>query len=98
LGTLGACSRATPRQRRLQLSGAKQVQELFELWGLADWTIIIGLGELASTVLFLIPRTAVVGTLLLSAYLGGAIVTHMQRAESFATLPWYSWWPGSLPV
>ncbi|WP_049038338.1 DoxX family protein [Elizabethkingia anophelis] len=44
----------------------------------------IGLIEIISLILFLIPRTAVLGTLLLVAYLGGAIVTHLQHQESIA--------------
>lgn len=42
---------------------------------------IIGLVEIISLVLFLIPRTAILGTLLLIAYLGGAIVTHLQHQQ-----------------
>jgi len=41
---------------------------------------LIAIGEILSVVLFLIPRTASLGTLLLSAYMGGAIATHMQSA------------------
>lgn len=42
---------------------------------------IIGLVEIISLVLFLISRTAIIGTLLLIAYLGGAIVTHLQHQQ-----------------
>ncbi len=49
---------------------------------LLGWILIIGIGELVSTILFLIPRTAVPGTLLLSSYFGGAIVAHMMQRES----------------
>ena len=45
---------------------------------------IIGLVEIISLVLFLIPRTAILGTLLLIAYLGGAIVTHLQHQQPIA--------------
>lgn len=41
----------------------------------------IGILEITSLILFLIPRTGVLGTLLLAAYLGGAIVTHLQHHE-----------------
>lgn len=47
---------------------------------------LVAIGEILSVVLFLIPRTASLGTLLLSAYMGGAIATHMQAmppAESY---------------
>lgn len=45
---------------------------------------IIGLVEIISLILFLIPRTAIIGTLLLIAYLGGAIVTHLQHQQPIA--------------
>jgi uncharacterized membrane protein YphA (DoxX/SURF4 family) len=37
--------------------------------------------ELVSAVLFLLPRTSVLGTLLLTAYMGGAIATHVTTAQ-----------------
>ena len=49
---------------------------------LVGWILIIGIGELVSAILFLVPRTAVPGTLLLSSYFGGAIVAHMMQRES----------------
>jgi len=44
---------------------------------LGDWRIIIALGEITSTLLFLFPRTNKWGTILLSSYMGGAIIVHM---------------------
>ena len=44
---------------------------------LADWRIIIALGEIVSALLFLLPKTYRYGTLLLSSYMGGAIIIHM---------------------
>jgi len=44
---------------------------------LADWRIIIAIGEIVSSLLFLIPKTNKLGTILLSSYLGGAIIIHM---------------------
>ena len=44
---------------------------------LADWRIIIAIGEIVSALLFLIPKTNKLGTVLLSSYLGGAINIHM---------------------
>jgi DoxX-like family len=43
-------------------------------------SVILGLGIvlLASTVLYLIPRTAVLGAILLTGYLGGAVATHVR--------------------
>jgi len=46
--------------------------------------ILVGLGilEITCTVLYAIPRTAVLGAILLTGYLGGAIVTHLRIGES----------------
>ena len=44
----------------------------------------IGVIEIISLILFIIPRTGVIGTLLLAAYLGGAIVTHLQHQQPVA--------------
>jgi prepilin signal peptidase PulO-like enzyme (type II secretory pathway) len=51
--------------------------------GVGDWITIIGLGLLVSLVLFAVPKTKNIGTLLLSAYFGGTIVFHMALGEAF---------------
>lgn len=66
-----------------KLIGVQQVVETVEKWGLRDHLILIGIGELVSAVLFFIPLTSSLGLLLLSAYLGGAIATHMQNGEPY---------------
>lgn len=43
----------------------------------------IGLFELACVVIYMIPRTAVLGAILVSAYLGGAIATHVRIGDVF---------------
>ena len=43
---------------------------------------VLGLIEILSVVLFIIPRTGLLGTLLLVAYLGGAIATHLEHNQS----------------
>ncbi len=42
----------------------------------------IGVVELLTLILFIIPRTGIIGALLLIAYMGGAIATHLQNQES----------------
>jgi DoxX-like family len=66
-----------------KLLGPADLVEMLQKWGLGDQRILIGVGELTSALLFLIPRTHSLGVLLLSAYMGGAIVTHMQHGESY---------------
>jgi hypothetical protein len=55
----------------------------FIKWGLEGKLLMIGIGELIAAILFFIPRTSSLGVLLLSAHLGGAIVTHMSNGEMF---------------
>ena len=40
--------------------------------------VALGIVLLASTVLYLVPRTAVLGAILLTGYLGGAVATHVR--------------------
>jgi hypothetical protein len=39
----------------------------------------LGLIEIACVILFAIPRTGILGTLLLASYMGGAIATHLEH-------------------
>ncbi len=66
-----------------KLAGIEQMTESMTRYGLADQITMIGLGELAAFLLFLVPRTTSAGVLLLSAHMGGAIVTHMQHGEPY---------------
>ena len=43
----------------------------------------LGIVELACMVLYVIPRTAVLGAILMTAYLGGATATHVRIGEPF---------------
>ena len=47
--------------------------------------LALGLGilELACVVLYLIPRTAVLGAILLTGYLGGAVATHVRIGDPY---------------
>jgi len=52
-----------------------------------DIRLALGLGivELVCTVIYVIPRTSVLGAILLTGYLGGAIATHVRIGEPFVT-------------
>lgn len=58
-----------------------------EMFAKLGWGIevmkTIGVIEIAVAILFLIPRTAFIGAILLSAYLGGAIATHVRINDQF---------------
>lgn len=45
--------------------------------------VALGIVELGCVVLFLIPRTAVLGAILLAGYLGGATATHVRAGDPF---------------
>jgi len=45
---------------------------------------LIGIIEIVSLILFIVPRTGVLGTLLLAAYMGGAIATHLEHQQPIA--------------
>jgi hypothetical protein len=52
-------------------------------------SVILGLGVvlLTCTILYLIPRTAVLGAILLTGYLGGAVASHLRAEDgAFAVL------------
>jgi hypothetical protein len=49
----------------------------------ASCLVPLGVTLLAITVLYAIPRTAVLGALLLTAYLGGAVATHVRMGQPF---------------
>ena len=48
-------------------------------------TVIIALGILllTCTIIYLIPRTAVLGAILLTGYLGGAVATHVRAGQGW---------------
>jgi hypothetical protein len=43
----------------------------------------VGLLELVCTAIYLVPRTSFFGAILLSAYLGGAVATHLRIGDPF---------------
>lgn len=55
--------------------------------GKMGWTMevmfYIGIVELVCTVLYLIPVTSILGAILLTGYMGGAIATHVRLNEPF---------------
>ena len=62
-----------------KLLGMPVAAETIEALGWSrDYVLMIGLLELAFTVLYLVPRTAVLGAVLMTALLGGAMATHIR--------------------
>lgn len=66
-----------------KLTGNEEALKMAANFGLDSKTyLLIGLIELVSLLLFIIPRTGIIGTMLLSAFMGGAIATHLEHNES----------------
>jgi hypothetical protein len=62
-----------------KLLGMPVAAETIEALGWSpDYVLMIGLFELTFTVLYLIPRTSVLGAVLMTALLGGAMATHIR--------------------
>jgi hypothetical protein len=57
-----------------KLTGSQEMVTNFEKWGLSGWLTIVGIGELVSAILYLIPRTSSLGVLLF---------THLCHGEPF---------------
>lgn len=53
----------------------------------ANTILPIGIAELASTILYLIPQTAVLGAILVTGYLGGATATHVAAGDGMFWSP-----------
>jgi hypothetical protein len=66
----------------LKLMRSPQVLEEFARLGY-DERVILGLGitELLCAVIYLIPSTSVLGAILMTGYLGGAIATHVRVGD-----------------
>jgi hypothetical protein len=62
-----------------KLLGMPVAAETIEALGWSpDYVLMIGLLELTFTALYLIPRTSVLGAVLMTALLGGAMATHLR--------------------
>jgi hypothetical protein len=68
-----------------KLMGAPEVLEGFQKMGLGDaGRYGIAITELLCVLLFIIPRTGVLGVVLLIGYMGGTIMAHIQGNLPFA--------------
>jgi len=69
----------------VKLTGNLNVIEVFTgKFGYPQQTLVpIGIVEIACVVVYAIPRTAVLGAILTTAYLGGAVATHVRVQDPF---------------
>jgi hypothetical protein len=65
----------------MKLSGAKEIVDGMTKGGFGPFITLIGIIELVSVALFLIPKTYKLGFLLLCSYLGGAIAIELASGK-----------------
>jgi hypothetical protein len=49
-----------------------------------ELTLVLGIVEISCVILYAIPQTSVLGAVLLTGYLGGAVATHVRVNDNFA--------------
>lgn len=64
-----------------------QLVENFTAFHLAPYMTAIGVIEFVTAVLFLVPKTSSVGTLLVTGYFGGAVVAHLVQGHPGEMVP-----------
>jgi hypothetical protein len=68
----------------MKLMGGAEVKQGMAHLGLPESLIIpLSILEMACTVVYLIPATSVLGAILLTGYIGGAICTHWRVGDPF---------------
>ena len=66
----------------MKLVGGQAVMEGFTNMGLPEsLRVLLGLLEFSCVVIYLIPASSITGAILLTGYVGGAIVTHLRIGE-----------------
>jgi putative oxidoreductase len=68
-----------------KLAGAPQMVEEFHRFGYPDWfRVLIGAAEVGGAIALLVPRTAILASMMLGVIMAGAVTTHLRFGE---TLP-----------
>lgn len=62
----------------------------------ADSVLTLGMLQLACVLIYLIPRTSVLGAILLTGYLGGAVATHVRIGNPLFTHVLFPTYVGAL--
>ena len=73
---------------------AEAEQGLQHIGWRADQVGTLGIMEIAVVIIYLIPQTAVLGAILVTGYMGGAIATHVRVGDPFivqAIIPMVFW-------
>ncbi len=68
----------------MKFRGGPEMEEGLKHMGLpASMVVPLGILELVCVVIYMLPPTAVLGAILLTGYLGGAICTHWRVGDAF---------------
>ncbi len=63
-----------------KLSGSADAAKMAEGFGISAGSFtLLGVVELIAVILFVIPRTGILGALVLAAYMGGAVASHLEH-------------------
>lgn len=81
-GLVGILFLGSGAAKLMMIEGSKEAADTLKMGIELSTLKSIALIEILSAILFLIPRTGVLGFGLLSAYMGGAIATHLTHNES----------------
>ena len=72
----------------MKLARVPAAVEGFKKFGYPDRILgVLGIVELTCAILYLIPRTAVLGAILVTGYLGGAVATHARVSDPMFVTP-----------
>jgi DoxX-like family len=71
-----------------KLVGGAQMAKDWASFGYPPGALVpIGLAEIACAILFAIPRTSILGAVLVTGYLGGAVATHVRASDAMFVAP-----------
>jgi hypothetical protein len=72
----------------MKLAHGPEVVKGFKQFGYPEHLLLVlGIVELFCPILYLIPRTAVLGAILMTGYFGGAIATHVRMSDPMFIIP-----------
>ncbi len=66
----------------LKLAGGPEMAKGWDAFGYPPGALLpIGVAEIACALVYLVPRTAVLGAILVTGYLGGAVASHVRLSQ-----------------
>ena len=76
-----------------KIRGTEESKGNFKFMNLENYRLQTGLGEMLGAVLLLIPMTSVIGLVLISTFMGGAVVAHLSlmggNKKEFPIAVWF---------